>query len=319
MRKPTPTFTLPAFIIFASLGGALAHAEANSVGYEVLRDAVAQRVKTFGREVVLYNYLGNSSRDYVDPKSGMMKNYATRLTNQYLNPSTEHPSSFKLGSGLYLAADPINSKRYTNGYGGWNLMALHFKPATRFLDLRGDGEKPIPLAGKPLANLDIDDQGCDNFECTQLRPATCELSSLYGLFTDTGTKDCRAIALRLVHDLHIQLVGYLWDGLNYAPCDVKPKDASLGNTANIAFVLADLNAIDWSASNYLSPSLPKTSDTADFERQVIGEIVHRANLNGAEDPYPKLNKTIADSDFDAFVKRAHFGCATQTYPQDKNQ
>lgn len=306
------TLPLVLFAAFSSAAQAATPTPATVISYETLHKATSGYVKTLGREVVLYNYL-RSAGVYAEPDSGQMRGMITRLTNQYLNPKTQHEPSFKMGSGLYLASDPINGKRYTRG-SAWNLMALSMLPQTRFIDLRGAAERPLP-EGKG-GNVIVESQGCANFECSEKRAVTCELTSLRTFFADMGEADCRALALRLTHELRIQLVGYNWDGLWVPPCAPKQLDPSINNTANLGFVLADTAAVDLSRSRYLSSTLPKKADSADLERQLVEEVARRAGMEGAEDPFPTLAKTITDAQFDEFVSRAQFGCQPAKYPQD---
>jgi hypothetical protein len=183
-----------------------------------------------------------------------------------------------IGTGLYVAPDPIMSQSYGNA-----LAEIKLPAKIRYMQANKIDFSP-------------------EFQ-TKLAAAGCGESNLVGMLFVQNNSACHIIALRMLEILHISAVQYTWDQTPapYPGCD--PRSSTSFILINPALAHTDYVHI------FKKGESPEDSATPDRAR-----IQALTNIPGHEGIFPDTPPTTID--MKAWTKEHILGCDGKKYPED---
>lgn len=245
-----------------------------------LRAHAAPWVRSTSREVHLYHWVprtnvgDRSDRRPIQARDPRVLGYVGYLKELFWNPS--RGGGGVVGSGLYVAIDPVISQNY----GGPDFVLIQFvMPArVRYLD----------IASGPTFSSSLQ---------SQLRAAGCGAYHLESLFAADSVPACRSARDRLIRDLDVMAIRYRFASTQFSGwCSQRP---------DVAMVLFDDRAIGWDRLIAMTPQRP-SRDPQHENRLIIRSLFEQARAPNA--PWPELRGSAPETDVEAWAQRTLMSC-----------
>lgn len=283
-----------------------------------IRPALQPMIKTLSRPVVLYHWTNRSSvgvplKGAVDSQDPLYSKYVTGTTQGFFR--FQKKSRDMLGNGLYLAVDPVATRRYGAQGATWVLLALEVKKGARFLDLASRMNSiPADLANRLAA------YGCGvtSWQDVFARADGSSSGSTWGKTIDG--KKCQAVKAALATDpaLGIFAARYSYSATSYKDCGPR----------SYAFNAWDSSGFDSNSSFGFSAGLAPANSKASVGQRLLRALFEapvawgdRAaataqNIPLNQWPYPELSGKASAQEVEAFKRERLLGCST-VYSEDR--
>lgn len=283
-----------------------------------VRPALQSMIKTTSRPVVLYHWTNRSSvgvplKGVVDSQDPLYFNYVKGATQGFFR--FQKKSRDMLGNGLYLAVDPVATRRYGAQGATWVLLALEVKKGARFLDLAGRMNSiPADLANRLAA------YGCGvtSWQDVFARADGSSSGTTWGKTVDG--KKCQAVKAALANDpaLGIFAARYSYSATSYKDCGPR----------GYAFNAWNSNGFDSKSSFGLSAGLAPVNSKAATAQRLLRALFEapvawgdRAaataqNIPLNQWPYSELSGKASAQEVEEFKRERLLGCSS-VYSEDR--
>lgn len=262
-------------LLNAHLGFASVAPPAPLASQNPLTAHLAPYLKTIKRDLWTYHFsprttLGIPSKGPVDSKTDM-SHFIELGVDAFEDTSLPQDPALAMGRGLYLANDPLESRKF--GKTNWALLEITLKPGTRYLDLRNGADYSEVDAGR----------GCPKL--------------VFEFFKSSGP--CRKLLIDALKELRVDAIAYEWWQFRaqFAPCNPHRMYS--------AFLLTNRKLKSTPTRLFVS-EFPD-HDSALEDRIFINSIYARAH--SPWDPlWPELLGKKEPLDFSNTVHAKLFGC-----------